>query len=101
MSNLHDDLNDAAHAAMCEVVRAARKFPTWPTDPLHAVAVLGEEFGELTQATLQTIYEPHKSDVDAVRAEAIQTAAMALRFVMSIDRYNFLPCPQHSQAVKP
>ena len=32
-----------------EVMRAINKFPTWPTDPLHALAVLGEEYGELTK----------------------------------------------------
>lgn len=62
-----------------EVARAVAKFPTWPTDPLHALAVLGEEFGELTKAMLQLTYEPHKSSAEEVRTEALQTAAMALR----------------------
>jgi NTP pyrophosphatase (non-canonical NTP hydrolase) len=44
-----------------EVARATVKFPTWPTDPLHALAVLGEEYGELTKAMLQLTYEPHKT----------------------------------------
>jgi NTP pyrophosphatase (non-canonical NTP hydrolase) len=44
-----------------EIVRAIAKFPTWPTDPLHAVAVVCEEAGELTKATLQAVYERHKS----------------------------------------
>jgi len=59
-----------------EVERATKKFPTWPTDPLHAVAVLGEEFGELTKAVLQFTYEPHKTTLDEIRVEAVQTAAM-------------------------
>jgi NTP pyrophosphatase (non-canonical NTP hydrolase) len=80
-----------------EMARAMQKFPTWPTDPLHALAVLGEEFGELTKAVLQETYEPHKQDRDAVRKEAIQTAAMALRFAMSLDRYRAEPCEQHRQ----
>jgi hypothetical protein len=80
-----------------EVSRATRKFPTWPTDPLHAVAVLGEEFGELTKAMLQLTYEPHKTSADEVRTEAIQTAAMALRLVMSLDAYQYVRCPQHEQ----
>lgn len=80
-----------------EVGRATVKFPTWPTDPLHAVAVLGEEFGELTKATLQTVYEPHKSNLSDVREEAVQTAAMAIRFLMSLDRYEFSRCAQHAQ----
>ncbi|WP_198432497.1 hypothetical protein [Burkholderia ubonensis] len=81
-----------------EIDRAIRKFPTWPTDPLHAVAVLGEEFGELTKAMLQHTYEPHKSTRDDVRTEAIQTAAMALRLIASLDRYEFRHCEQHEQA---
>lgn len=83
---------------MDEVSRATRKFPTWPDDPLHAVAVLGEEFGELTKAVLQTVYEPHKVQDGELRTEAIQTAAMALRFLASLDRYEFAPCPHHAQS---
>jgi len=82
---------------MDEVARATRKFPTWPTDPLHAVAVLGEEFGELTKAVLQTTYEPHKVQPGELRTEAIQTAAMSLRFLASLGRYEFAPSPQHNQ----
>jgi hypothetical protein len=83
---------------MAEVGRAMVKFPTWPTDPLHAVAVLGEEFGELTKEALQLTYEPHKSTMADFRKEAVQTAAMALRFVASLDRYAFTPGAQHGQA---
>lgn len=88
-----DDVRDV----LAEVARATRKFPTWPTDPLHAVAVLGEEFGELTKAMLQLTYEPHKTSVEEVRSEAIQTAAMSLRLVMSLDRYEYRRCEQHTQ----
>lgn len=88
---------DGWQAALEEVERATRKFPTWPTDPLHAVAVLGEEFGELTKAVLQTTYEPHKVAEGELRTEAIQTAAMALRFLASLDDYQFVPSEQHKQ----
>lgn len=80
-----------------ELERAMAKFPTWPTDPLHALAVLGEEFGELTKEMLQLTYEPHKTNKAKVRTEAIQTAAMALRLVASIEAYEYKPGPQHSQ----
>lgn len=80
---------------MLEVERATTKFPTWPTDPLHALAVLGEEFGELNKAMLQLTYEPHKTSAAQVREEAIQTAAMALRLVASLERYEYMPCEQH------
>jgi hypothetical protein len=82
---------------MAELERATRKFPTWPTDPLHAVAVLGEEYGELDKAVLQAVYEPHKSTTEDVRSEAIQTAAMAIRFVASLDHYEYACCPLHEQ----
>lgn len=81
-----------------EVNRATHKFPTWPTDPLHALAVLGEEFGELTKAVLQHTYEPEKSSLSDVKEEAIQTAAMALRFVLSLSQYEYSRCEQHQQA---
>lgn len=71
---------------MDEFGRATLKFPTWPTDPLHAVAVLGEEFGELTKALLQTVYEPHKVKEGELKMGTVQTAAMALRFLASLDQ---------------
>ena len=80
-----------------ELERAMRKFPTWPTDPLHALAVLGEEFGELTKDVLQLTYEPHKTSRENVRTEAIQTAAMALRFAASLDAYEYRRGEQHAQ----
>ncbi len=84
---------------LAEVAKATAKFPTWPTDPLHALAVLGEEFGELTQAVLQSTYEPYKSTPDDVKTEAIQTAAMALRFLMSLNRYQFQCGEQHQGTI--
>lgn len=86
---------------LAEVEAATRKFPTWPTDPLHALAVLGEEFGELTKDVLQLTYEPHKTNAANVRKEAIQTAAMALRFAASLDAYEYRPGVQHSQGAAP
>lgn len=84
---------------IAEVERATAKFPTWPTDPLHALAVLGEEFGELTKAMLQYTYEPHKGvTAQDIKEEAIQTAAMALRLAMSLSRYEYRRCDQHKQS---
>lgn len=80
-----------------EVAKATEKFPTWPTRGLDAVAILGEEFGELTKEVLQLTYEPWKSTRVCVRKEAVQTAAMALRFLMSLHQYEYTPGVQHSQ----
>lgn len=80
-----------------EVNRATAKFPTWPTDALHAVGVVGEEMGELQKEVMQLTYEPHKSTPESVRKEAVQLAAMSIRFLMSLDRYEYRAQPQHSQ----
>lgn len=83
---------------MAEVNRAASLFPLWPTDPMHAVAILQEECGELVREVLQLTYEPHKSSRAKVRTEAIQTAAMALRFLASLDVYEYRGSTQHTQS---
>jgi hypothetical protein len=90
-------LPDAFDEVRAELNKALAKFPTWPTDPLHALAVLGEEFGELTKDVLQMTYEPHKTNADNVRKEALQTAAMALRFLVSLDAYVYKAGEQHEQ----
>lgn len=91
------NVDDAMALVRDEVERATKKFPTWPTDPIHANGVLGEEFGELSKAVLQATYEPHKSGHDEVALEAIQTAAMAIRFIMSLGAYRYNHSPQHLQ----
>ena len=80
-----------------EVEAAVEKFPTWPTDPLHALAVLGEEYGELNKAVLQYTYEPHKTSLKEIETEAVQTAAMALRFLISLNTYQYKKSEQHKQ----
>ena len=80
-----------------EISKAVSKFPVWPTDPLHAFVILGEEYGELNKALLQNVYEPHKTSKEEIRMEAIQTAAMAIRFLMSLDVYEYNEAQQHKQ----
>jgi len=80
-----------------ELARAILLWPTWPTDPLHALTILGEEFGELSRAMLQMVYEPTKVEHADIRKEAIQTAAMALRLAMSLERYEYRKARQHEQ----
>ncbi|MCC6603065.1 MAG: hypothetical protein IT327_07640 [Anaerolineae bacterium] len=88
---------------MAELNRARAKFPTWPDDPIHAAAVVAEESGELAKAVLQACYEQEKNEhyfqdqLTEVRREAIQTAAMAIRFLVSMDQYTFEAGRQHRQ----
>ena len=81
--------NAATLKKICdEVQRAKNLYPEWPTDPLHALAILGEEFGELTKEILQATYERDKADWSRLETEAIQTAAMGIRFCLSLDQYK-------------
>lgn len=70
-----------------ELARAVDKFPTWPTDPLHALAVLGEEFGELTKAMLQHATAPTPDDGGSHEA-AHDLAAGMLKRVQARDAYE-------------
>lgn len=92
-------LNEIFNEIETELGRAVTKFPTWPNDPIHAASVVGEESGELVKAVLELTYEPHKTSLDEVRSEAIQTAAMAIRFLLSLDKYNFKQSEQHKQGL--
>lgn len=82
---------------LSEVRNAIKKFPQWPTDPIHAMAVVNEEVGELNKAVLQQVYEPSKNKPGQVYAEALQAAAMLLRFLASYDNYELVPSPQHTK----
>ena len=89
-----------------ELVGAKARFPEWPTDPLHAVAVLNEEVGELNKAILQATYESHNQDdaielLNRVEVEAVQVAAMALRFLESLAEYHYSASRQHRQSLNP
>ena len=90
-------IDQVMSAISAEVVAATQKWPTWPTDPLHAVTVLNEEVGELNKAALQYVYEPSKTNLYEIQKEATQTAAMAVRFLMSLTAYEFKPSAQHDQ----
>lgn len=81
-------LEKALKDALNEISKAEEKFPTWPQDAYRAVAVLGEEYGELLQALNEFTYED-KSTYEDVKKEAIQTAAMAIRFLKYINEYTF------------
>lgn len=64
-----------------ELRRAELKFPSFPDDPVHAAAVLCEEAGETLQASLDFYYG--RGSLEDMRKEAVQTAAMALRFLLA------------------
>ena len=71
--------SDVIMLVLAELQKAREKFPTWPKDIVHAGAVVAEEAGELTQATLDYFYG--RGTKEQCYIEAKQTAAMAIRFL--------------------
>ena len=67
-----------------ELDRARAKFPAWPDDKIHAAAILGEEAGELLQAALDYTYT--NGEFERMREEAVQCGAMAIRFLLNLDK---------------
>lgn len=61
--------------------------PEWPTDPVHAGAILAEEAGEVVKA-INNVVTKHKGDSD-YKTEAIQCAAMCIRFIKNMDKYDW------------
>lgn len=71
-------------AILEELDRAERLHPRWPTDPVHAAAILAEEAGEVIQAANNLKW--HGGRVEDVEKEAIQTGAMVLRLLKNLRR---------------
>lgn len=63
-----------------ELLRARKLHPSWPEDSIHQAAIVQEEAGELIRAALQ--HELDGASKQPMETEAIQTAAMALRFLL-------------------
>jgi len=85
---IHSRSNDKViHDVFEELRKAEDKFPGFPEDPVHAVAVLNEESGEAMQAALDFYYH-REENTDKLRKELCQTAAMAIRALLHLDYYK-------------
>jgi hypothetical protein len=82
-------MNAVIAEVTAELDRAKRQHPRWPNDPIHAAAIVAEECGELQKAVLEAVYEPWKGSRLNIRAEAVQTAAMCLRFIAHLGEYEW------------
>lgn len=71
-------------AIKAELYKAEQKHPHWPDNVIEQAAIVAEESGELIRAALQAKYEGGNSD--ECRKEAIQTAAMCIRFLKNLKR---------------
>lgn len=77
-----------------ELRKAKKKFPGWPDHPAAQAGIVCEEAGELMQACLKFKYEKSAtelgriSQVEHMKKDAIQTAAMAIRFLENADKHS-------------
>lgn len=71
---------EVVEAILRELEKARRKFPMWPVYSVHAAAIVCEESGELIRAALQ--HSDEGGELAACDKEAIQTAAMCVRFLL-------------------
>jgi len=89
------DINVILADVVEEIEAAEAKFPQWPIDPVHAVAIINEEVGELTKAVFQASYDPISIDqLIEIEEEALQVAAAALMFLKHTNKYEYKPCEQ-------
>lgn len=76
-------MNEIFNQIMDEFTRAKKLHPKWPDDPIHQAAIVAEEAGELLRAAIDVRF--FGGDIWKMRKEAIQTAAMAVRFLMNFN----------------
>lgn len=73
-----------------EYRRAKKRHPSWPDHPAGQAGVVVEEAGELMQACMNIKYKTNKNGRSVkemkadIRKEAIQTAAVCLRFLENL-----------------
>lgn len=71
-----------------ELNRAEKIHPVWPTDKIHAAAIVSEESGELVQACNNyKNRDPEQYETALwlnVKTEAIHTAVTAIRFLINM-----------------
>jgi NTP pyrophosphatase (non-canonical NTP hydrolase) len=76
-----------------ELKRAKKKHPNWPDHIVARAAIVSEEAGELVRASL--IYKYERSvegseeqllQIKEMRTEAVQTAAMCIRFLENLNK---------------
>lgn len=73
-----------------EYLRAKKRHPGWPVHPAGQAGVVVEEAGELMRACMNMKYKTNRSGKNkeemkqAIRLEAIQTAAVCIRFLENL-----------------
>ena len=72
-------------AVFAELRRAESLWPCWPDDLVYGASIVAEEAGELVKAVNDlAISKKFDASLGHVHKEAVQTAAMALRFLLNL-----------------
>lgn len=72
-----------------ELRRAESIHPVWPNDPIYAAAIIGEEAGEVIKAVNNAVTGKKDGKDSDYRTEAIQCAAMCIRFLKNLDNFDW------------
>lgn len=87
-----EQAKDFTEGLLKELAYANHKHPGWPVnDAVHASAILNEEAGKLTQASIDHAYGhcPEEETTARMKEKALRVAAMALRFYVSLPEYKY------------
>lgn len=87
MSNLlscRTGFDEVMHWVATELIRAEGLHPGWPTDPIHVCGIITEECGEAMKEAIDLMWNRENS-TEKLRAELVQTAAMAVRALMELE----------------
>ena len=86
------DKAKAVELILAELEKAEEKWPNWPEDKVHAAAIVAEEAGELLEVANSFRIEPepisqeeYKEYLSEMEKEAVQTGAMAVRFLIHME----------------
>lgn len=81
LADMPIDLKQWIIAVSTELKGAQVKHPNWPSDFVHAAAIVSEESGELVRAA--NLFQWEKGRYFDMHKEAMQTAAMCFRFLLN------------------
>jgi hypothetical protein len=88
-------------AVLSEIERSGKLHGNMPDDLIHAAAIISEESGELIQAALKHNYEfqgvPQKQLIENMLTEAIQTGAMAIKFIEKLFDLGLVTDPNEKE----
>ena len=73
-------MKDIFGEVFAEIERAEKKFPNFPDDIVHGIAIMAEEAGEAVKASLDAFYG--RGTIRQLEKEVIQTIAMGVRFLL-------------------